>query len=129
MNIFCENINDKSIENENYRKVAFTGKHLQFVYMSIKPKDNIHLEVHNKTDQFIRIEKGYGLAIIDGKEYKLYDNIGIIIPSGCHHEIINSSNTEELKLYTIYAPPEHPNNEIDITNPNKINREIKVFRM
>ena len=123
--IFCENINDNTISNENYRKVVHTSKYMQFVYMSIKPQDNIHQEIHEKTDQFIRVEQGEGIAIINGKEYKLYDDIGIIIPAGCNHEIINTSNNKELKLYSIYTPPEHPVDKIDINNPDKYIINVK----
>ena len=117
--IFCENLNFKTIENNDYRKVAYTGKYMQFVYMCIKPGDNIHLETHNKTDQFVRIEQGEGLAIINKKEYKLYDDIGVIIPAGAKHEIVNTSTNNDLKLYTIYSPPNHDEHKIDVKNPNK----------
>lgn len=128
--IFHENINLKTIENENYRKVVFTGKHMQFVYMSIEPLDNIHLEVHENHDQFIRIEKGKGIAKVNDIEYQLSDDIGIIIPAGSKHEIINTSNNEKLKLYSIYAPPEHKENTINIKNPDKdvINYQNKYLK-
>lgn len=124
--IFCENINEQTLENKNYRKVVYTGKHMQLVYMNIKPLDNIHLETHEGHDQFIRIEKGNGVAILDNKKYELSDDIGIIIPDGIKHEIINTSKTEELKLYSIYSPPEHPKNKIDLENPEHIIK-IKYF--
>ena len=127
-NIFYENINDNTIENNNYRKVAYTGKYMQFVYMNIKPKDDIHLETHDGTDQFIRIEKGEGLAIINDKKYELCDDIGIIIPAGAKHKIINTSSNKELKLYTIYSPPEHNDNKINITNPDKQSGESDYFK-
>ena len=122
-NAFCENINKQTLKNENYRKVVYTGKHMQLVYMNIKPLDNIHLETHKGHDQFIRIEKGNGVAILDNKKYELSDGVAIIIPDGIQHEIINTSETEELKLYTIYSPPEHPKNKVDSKNPEYI---IKV---
>jgi mannose-6-phosphate isomerase-like protein (cupin superfamily) len=89
--------------------------------MSIKPNDIIHKEIHKNHDQFIRVEKGKGIAIIENKKYKLYDGIGIIISAGKKHEIKNTSKTEDLKLYTIYAPPEHPPKTIQKNNPNKKN--------
>ena len=119
--IFYANVEKETLSNKNYRKVVFTGKSQQFVYMSLKPLDTIHKETHPDHDQFIRIEKGIGKAIIDGIEYPLFDGIGLIIPAGTEHEIINLSNTEELKLYSIYSPPEHPPGRVDIINPDKSN--------
>lgn len=116
--IFCENVNTNTLNNENYRKVAFTGTNMQFVYMSINPLDTIHMEIHEHTDQFIKIEQGTGIAIINNIKYDLHDDIGLIIPAGTSHMIINTSDTNKLKLYTIYAPPEHKPNTINITNPN-----------
>jgi mannose-6-phosphate isomerase-like protein (cupin superfamily) len=118
MSIFHENIKTNTISNNNYRQVTYTGNHMQFVYMSIEPLDNIHLETHPNTDQFIRVESGIGQAIIDGIPYELGDDIGIIIPAGTQHKIVNVSTTYPLKLYSIYAPPEHPPNTINETNPD-----------
>lgn len=123
MDIFHENVKTNSIENNNYRRVAFTGKHLQFVYMSIEPLDNIHLETHENTDQFIRVEQGNGIAIINNITYAMCDDFAIIIPAGSKHEIINTSKTEKLKLYSIYAPPEHADGKIDETNPDDVFRQ------
>ena len=124
--IFHQNIEETTLENNLYRKVLYTGKYMQFVLMSVK--DDIHLETHNKVDQFIRIEQGIGKAIIDNKEYNLKDGIGIIIPAGSAHKIINLGETP-LKLYSIYAPPEHPSNRIDIVNPDKIEgKEDKEYK-
>jgi len=117
--VFYGNIEKQTIQNESYRKVAYTGK-LQFVYMSIKPLDNIHMEVHKDHDQFIRIEKGQGIALINEKEYKLYDGIGLVIPAGFKHMITNTSDKEELKLYTIYSPPEHADKLEQSVNPDKL---------
>ena len=122
--IFYENIEENTINNDYYRKVVYTGK-MQFVYMNILPLDNIHKEIHLDHDQFIRIESGEGIAIINNKKYKLYDGIGIIIPAGTEHEIINTSDVNNLKLYTIYTPPEHKPNTIQKYNPDK---EIKNFK-
>jgi mannose-6-phosphate isomerase-like protein (cupin superfamily) len=119
--IFHENIEKNTIKNKNYRNVVYTGKKLQFVYMSLKPLDNIHKEIHKTHDQFIRVESGNGIAIIENKKYKLKDGIGLIIPAGKIHEIKNTSSKKELKLYTIYAPPEHRPNLIVKINPDKDN--------
>jgi mannose-6-phosphate isomerase-like protein (cupin superfamily) len=116
-NVFYENIETNTIENTFYRKVVYTGK-MQFVYMSIKPLDSIKMEVHQDHDQFFRIEKGTGEAIVNGKNYKLYDGIGLIVPAGAQHQIINTSENEDLKLYSIYTPPEHKPDRLDINNPD-----------
>ena len=116
--VFYQNIEKETIENNNYRNVVYTSTNQQFVYMSIKPNDNIKKEIHKDHDQFIRIEKGTGVAIINGKEYKLFDGIGLIIPAGSCHEIKNTSNTENLKLYTIYSPPEHKDGIVQKENPD-----------
>ena len=116
---FHLNIEKATLENKAYRYILYTGKYEQFVVMNIQPKDDIHMEIHEQTDQFIRIEKGKGKAIIDDKEYELSDGIGLIIPAGTHHRIINTSETDELKLYTIYAPPEHEDGKLQEFNPDK----------
>jgi mannose-6-phosphate isomerase-like protein (cupin superfamily) len=116
-NIFHLNIEKETLNNKNYRKVLFTTKYMQIVIMALKPSDYIPMEIHENHDQFIRIEKGNGLAIIDGKKYILFDGISIIIPSGQSHKIINTCKNNYLKLYTIYSPPEHENNTIQKNNP------------
>lgn len=104
---FSINIEKKTIENNNFRKVLYTGKHSQLVLMSLKPKEEIGMEVHTDNDQFFRFEKGQGKCIIDGNEYELRDGVAIVVPSGAQHNIINTSDTEDLKLYTIYSPAHH----------------------
>ncbi len=104
---FCENIEKLTLENDNFRKVLYTGKHSQLVLMSLIPNEEIGMEVHTDNDQFFRIEKGQGKAIIDGNEYELKDGSAVVVPAGAQHNIINVSTTEELKLYTIYSPAHH----------------------
>jgi mannose-6-phosphate isomerase-like protein (cupin superfamily) len=104
---FYTNIEKDTLENENYRKVLYTAKHSQIVLMTLQPKEEIGMEVHPENDQFFRIEKGHGKCIIDGNEYELEDGVAIIVPAGAQHNVINTSETEELKLYTIYCPPHH----------------------
>ena len=116
---FYKNIEELTLQNSSYRKVLYTGKQQQFVIMSIPPSDDIHMETHPETDQFIRIEKGKGVAIINKKNYDLHDGIGLIIPAGAEHQIKNTSDTEDLKLYTIYSPPEHSDGKEDKENPDK----------
>jgi len=107
-------------DNEDYRRVIYTGMNQQFVLMSIPPSDNIKMEVHKNHDQFIRIEEGEGEAKIGITTYKLVDNTGIIVPAGVKHEITNTSNSKPLKLYTIYSPPEHPDKLVQKSNPDKL---------
>jgi mannose-6-phosphate isomerase-like protein (cupin superfamily) len=105
-------IEKKSLENEYFREVLYTGPHSQLVVMALKPREEIGLETHGDTDQFIRIEAGEGKAVLDGKEFVLRDGSAIVIPAGTEHNVINTSSTEALKLYTIYTPPEHPDGTI-----------------
>src|SRR3989339_1527800 len=104
---FCSNIEKDTIENENFRKVLYTGKHSQLVLMSLKPNEDIGMEVHEDNDQFFRFEKGYGKVIIDGNEYEVSDGFAVVVPAGAQHNVINTSATENLKLYTIYSPAHH----------------------
>jgi len=104
---FHDNIENATLENSNFRKVLYTGKHCQLVLMSLKPNEDIGMEFHHDNDQFFRFEKGEGKCIIDGNEYKLKDGSAIIVPAGAEHNIINTSSTEDLKMYTIYSPAHH----------------------
>lgn len=103
---YITNIEKASLENENFRQVLYTAKNSQLVLMSLEPKEEIGEEVHT-LDQFIRIEVGSGLAVLDGVEHQIQDGSAIVIPAGAKHNIINTSETEKMKLYTIYSPPEH----------------------
>jgi len=104
---FNANIEKETLANANFRKVLYTGKHSQLVLMSLKPKEDIGMEVHPDNDQFFRFEKGQGKCIIDDNEYALTDGSVIVVPAGANHNIINTSETEDLKLYTIYSPAHH----------------------
>lgn len=104
---FNANIEKETLENKNYRKVLYSGKHSQLVLMSLRPKEEIGMEVHPGNDQFFRIEKGQGKCVIDDNEYELNDGVAIVVPSGANHNVINTSETEDLKLYTIYSPAHH----------------------
>jgi len=104
---FVANIEKDTLENGNFRKVLYTGKHSQLVLMSLKPNEEIGMEVHEENDQFFRFEKGQGKCIIDGNEYELSDGVAVIVPAGAQHNIINTSSEAELKLYTIYSPAHH----------------------
>ena len=101
------NIEQLTQENEDFRKVLYTAEHCQLVLMSLKPKEEIGMEVHPDNDQFFRIEKGNGKVIIDGNEYEVGDGDAVIVPSGAEHNVINVSDAQQLKLYTIYSPAHH----------------------
>ncbi len=104
---YKDNIEKLTVENNNFRKVLYTGKHSQLVLMNLKPKEEIGMEVHKDNDQFFRIEKGQGKCIIDGNEYEIGDGTAIIVPAGSQHNVVNTSDSEDLKLYTIYSPAHH----------------------
>jgi mannose-6-phosphate isomerase-like protein (cupin superfamily) len=102
------NIEKRTQKNDYFREVLFTGPRSQLVVMALQPGEDIGLETHPETDQFIRVEEGKGKAILQGEEYKLKEGSAIIIPAGTEHNVINTSSKKALKLYTIYTPPEHP---------------------
>ena len=104
---FNLNIERSTLENESYRRVLYTGKHSQLVLMCLRPKEEIGMEVHQDNDQFFRFEEGTGKCIIDGNEYSVGDGSAIVVPAGANHNIINVSETDSLKLYTIYSPAHH----------------------
>ncbi len=111
---FVTNIEQASLQNEYFRKVLYTDKRLQLVVMSLAPGEEIGMEVH-QLDQFIRVEKGSGKAILDGIEHTITDGSVVIVPQGTNHNIINTSATEPMKLYTLYAPPNHKDGTIHQT--------------
>lgn len=112
---FTINVENATGENTNFRKVLYTGKHTQLVLMSLLPQEEIGMEVHPDNDQFFRFEMGEGKCIIDGNEYSVKDGDVIIVPSGAQHNIINVSDTQELKLYTLYSPPHHKDGVVRAT--------------
>jgi mannose-6-phosphate isomerase-like protein (cupin superfamily) len=112
---FNTNIEKETLENTNFRKVLYTSKHSQLVLMSLKPNEEIGMEVHPDNDQFFRFEKGAGRCIIDGNSYELTDGSVIVVPAGAQHNVINTSSTDDLKLYTIYSPAHHQDGVIRAT--------------
>ena len=104
---FKSEIENDAIANANFRKVLYTGENSQLVLMSLLPGEEIGLETHEGNDQFFRVEQGNGKCVIDGNEYDLSDGDAVIVPRGAAHNVINRSDTEPLKLYTIYSPPHH----------------------
>ena len=112
---FNINIEKATLENGNYRQVLYTAKHSQLVLMSLKPKEEIGMEVHPDNDQFFRFEKGQGKCVIDGNEYEVKDGSAVVVPAGAQHNVINASDSEELKLYTIYSPAHHKDGVVRAT--------------
>jgi len=111
---FIDNIEKLTEENDNFRKVLYTGKNSQLVVMSLKPGEEIGAEVHN-LDQFLRIEAGEGKAILDDREEIVSDGWSVVVPAGANHNVINTSADKPLKLYTIYSPPEHVDGRVHAT--------------
>ncbi|KAA3644201.1 MAG: cupin domain-containing protein [Chloroflexi bacterium] len=115
MSGYHTNIEKKTEENNYFREVLFTGPHSQLVVMALKPGEDIGLETHPDTDQFIRVEEGTGRAMIGGQVYPLEDGSAIVIPAGAEHNVTNTATDETLKLYTVYTPPEHPDSTVHKT--------------
>ncbi len=104
---FVTDIETATTTNTDYRRVLYTGKYSQLVLMNLKAGEEIGEEVHDDVDQFFRFEEGEGEVIIDGTSNPVKDGSGVVVPSGARHNVVNTSKTENLKLYTIYSPPEH----------------------
>jgi mannose-6-phosphate isomerase-like protein (cupin superfamily) len=104
---FCENIEKMTLENINFRQVLYTGPHSQLVLMSLKPNEEIGMEVHEENDQFFRFERGLGQVVIDGNQYEVTDGYAVVVPAGSQHNVVNLSADQDLKLYTIYSPAHH----------------------
>lgn len=122
MSGYVGSIEKDTLENGNFRHVVFTAKHSQLVLMSLKPNEEIGEEVHH-LDQFFRIESGEGKVVIDGEEHPINDGTAIIVPEGAKHNVINTSTTEPLKLYTIYSPPEHRDGTVHATKADALKDE------
>lgn len=103
---FVDDIDRLTVENKDFRRVLYTGKHLQLVLMALRPGEEIGEEVHDDHDQFFRIEKGEGEVWIDGQRTKIKADDAIIVPAGARHNVINTGG-KKLKLYTVYGPPDH----------------------
>ena len=122
MNGYVTNIERDTLENEDYRRVLFTGPNTQLVLMTLQPGEEIGLEAHRGHDQFIRVESGNGVALLNGEEHPLSDGSAVVIPSGVEHNIINRSGTP-LRLYTLYSPPEHPDGTVQHTKAEELAHE------
>ncbi len=120
---FHADIEAETISNTNFRKVLFTGAHCQLVVMNLQPSEDIGMEVHHNVDQFFRFEAGEGKAILNGEEVVFKANDVVIVPAGTNHNIINTSSTEPLKLYTIYSPANHPEGTVHATKADAVAAE------
>lgn len=116
---FAENIESIAVANNDFREVLYTAKHCQLVVMALKPQEEIGTEVH-ELDQFFRVEKGTGEAMIDGRTTQIKAGFAILVPAGTKHNIINTGQSQ-LKLYTLYAPPNHRDGVIHNTRQDAIN--------
>lgn len=120
------NIEQETLLNQKFRRVLYTAKNSQLVVMSLLPHEEIGIETH-QLDQFIRVERGEGKAILNGQEYELNDGSAVVIPAGTEHNIINTSTTEEMKLYTVYSPPNHQDGKVHVTKAEAVADESEHF--
>jgi mannose-6-phosphate isomerase-like protein (cupin superfamily) len=111
---FIDDIEKRTEDNRAFRRVLYTGKHMQLVLMSLQPGEDIGEEIHDEVDQFFRVEKGKGEVFIDGRTTKVERDMAIIVPAGARHNIRNTSE-QLLQLYTLYAPPEHEDGTVQVT--------------
>jgi mannose-6-phosphate isomerase-like protein (cupin superfamily) len=112
---FVKNIEQETLDNNNFRKVLYTSQHGQVVVMSLLPNEEIGMEVHSYTDQFFRVDSGEGKVIMDGEESIISDGFAVVVPAGTMHNVINTSADKPLKLYTIYMPPHHVDGTVHAT--------------
>ncbi len=120
---YLDDIERATLDNDDYRRVLYTGHHLQLVLMTLQPGEEIGEEVHEGHDQFFRIEQGEGQIVIDGQSRRAQAESGIIVPAGARHNLINTGS-EPLKLYTLYGPPEHRR---DVVHPTKADESEEHF--
>lgn len=114
------NIESLTKENVNFRRVLYTGEHMQLVLMSLLPGEEIGLETHPDNDQFFRFEAGEGKVIINGNEYEVVDGDTVVVPCGAEHNVVNSSDSQALKMYTIYSPAHHKDGTIHQTKADAL---------
>ena len=116
---YVTNIEKDTLANDDYRRVLFTGPHLQLVLMTLRPGEEIGEEIHAEHDQFIRIEAGTGSVVLSGEAHAISDGSAIVIPAGIKHNVINTSRAQSLRLYTLYSPPEHPEGTVHRTKADE----------
>ena len=123
MSGYSVNIETRTLENTYFREVLYTGPQSQLVVMTLQVGEEIGQETHDDHDQFIRVEAGQGEAILDGERHALSDGVAVVVPAGVEHNVINTSTSEPLRLYTIYSPPEHPDGTINRTKQDALEYE------
>jgi mannose-6-phosphate isomerase-like protein (cupin superfamily) len=122
---FVTDIEKATIENNSFRKVLYTGKHSQLVIMTLKPGEDIGMEVHKENDQFFRLDRGEGICFIDGEEHEIRDGFAVLVPAGAQHNIINTSESLPLSLYTLYSPPHHQDGIVRETKQYAMDHEAE----
>ncbi len=120
---YVTDIEKETTKNTDFRQVLYTGKHSQLVLMSLKPGEEIGAETHDDVDQFFRFEAGEGKVVIDSKEHRVKDGSAVIVPAGARHNVVNTSKRANLRLYTIYSPPEHQDGVVRHTKKEAMARE------
>lgn len=118
---YCDNIQKRTVENEDFRRVLYTGHHLQLVLMTLQSGEEIGEEVHPDRDQFFRFEEGSGAVDIDGVENRVEDDFAVIVPAGARHNVRNTGSAP-LRLYTVYGPPEHIDGLVEATKADALAR-------
>lgn len=111
---YIDDIEDRTEENRDFRRVLYTGRHMQLVLMSLQPGEDIGDETHEDVDQFFRVEEGKGEVWIDGRATRIEDDTAIIVPAGARHNIRNTGD-RPLKMYTLYSPPNHADGTVHVT--------------
>jgi mannose-6-phosphate isomerase-like protein (cupin superfamily) len=120
---YKNNIEKLTIDNSSFRKVLYTGEQMQLVLMSLKPGEDIGSEIHPENDQFFRFDAGTGKVIINETEYQVTDGDAVIVPKGADHNVINTSENEDLKFYTIYSPSHHKDGIVRETKKEAMDNE------
>ena len=120
---FVQDIEKLTKGNDHFRKVVYTGKHLQLVLMTLQAGEEIGSEVHEGHDQFFRIEEGKGQVVIDDNRYDVEDDDAVIVPAGARHNVVNTGD-QPLRLYTLYGPPEHRDG---VVHPTKADESEEHF--
>lgn len=123
---YTTDIEAETIKNTDYRRVLYTARNTQLVLMRLKPGEDIGMEVHGNVDQFFRFEDGEGVVIINGVKTPVKNGSAVVVPSGAQHNIVNTSKTRDLKLYTLYSPPQHPDKLIRRTKQEAMKAEEKA---
>jgi mannose-6-phosphate isomerase-like protein (cupin superfamily) len=129
MTEYVGEIEKQTLDNTNFRQVLFTAQHSQLVVMCLRPGEDIGDEVHPNVDQFFRIEQGEAKFVFDEKEERLaHDGDAVVVPAGTYHNVMNTSKSAMLKLYTIYSPPNHPDGTVHKTKAEAMAAELVEHR-